>query len=176
MSSPSTITHTVPGSFAGTVYQLERALLHLADGSLTPDAQVGIETDDDVAVRLSDEGGIREQDKHSLDRQPFSDGSENLWKTILIWLTALAEGAFLLDQTRLFLVTNQRVQDDCLAMRISRAREDEDLQGCLREVRKFATAAKRRRLAIAAEVAKVLDHGEERLLGLFRVCRPAQIG
>lgn len=67
-TASTTVAHAAPGSTAGTVFQFERALAWLANGSLPLDAKVGIETDDDVAVQIPGGLNVREQDKHSVGR------------------------------------------------------------------------------------------------------------
>jgi len=125
--------HSAAGSIAGYTYQYERALYWLAispAGSL-----VGIETADDVAVMLPDGGKCLEQDKHSLQRDstPFGNRSEDLWKTLGIWLDAIDSGEIDVSKSRFLLVTNKKLSD-CLARRISIASEDKEIEGCITDL------------------------------------------
>lgn len=139
MSSLSVDSHSKPGSFAGFIFQLERALAWLADGSLPLDAMVGIETDDDVAVRVPGGIDVREQDKHAVKRPPFTNGSKQLWQPLLNWLAAAADGTLDLRKTRLFLVTNQQLPDACLALlfRPSASPDSSEVTHCLQQIRAY---------------------------------------
>ena len=160
MSSLSVNSHSKPGSFAGFVFQLERALAWLADGSLPLDAMVGIETDDDVAVRVPGSLDVREQDKHAVKRPPFTNGSEQLWQPLLNWLAAAADGTLDLRKTRLFLVTNQRLPDDCLALsfRPSSSPNSEEVNNFLEQVKAYAQEAREEQAAISILVDKFLSY------------------
>jgi len=81
--------HSAPGTSAAFGYQFERALFWLSQS--TAGSDVGIETDDDIAVRTGNAGKLLEQDKHSIqpDHEPFGDRSHDLWNTLGIWLEAL---------------------------------------------------------------------------------------
>ena len=78
-------SHAAPGPSAGYGYQIERALYWLSHSPAG--AAVGIETDDDVAVR-NGTTSLLEQDKHSIaaGAEPFGDRSKDLWNTLNIWL------------------------------------------------------------------------------------------
>jgi len=160
MSSLSVNSHSKPGSFAGFIFQLERALAWLADGSLPLDAMVGIETDDDVAVRVPGGLDVREQDKHAVKRPPFTNGSEQLWQPLLNWLAAAADGTLDLRKTRLFLVTNQRLPDDCLALsfRPSSSPNSEKVNNLLEQVKAYAQEAREEQSAISILVDKFLSY------------------
>lgn len=177
-TTSTTATHAAPGSTAGTVFQFERALAWLANGDLPLDARVGIETDDDVAVQIPDGLNFREQDKHSVGRPPFTNGSEKLWKTLLIWLEAARAGSLNLDQARLFLVTNQRLPDDCLALLFTPDPPPEAVRRRLERVAAYAAQARREQLQICRLTDEVLAHGESVLLKLFAVvvCLDARHG
>jgi hypothetical protein len=80
--------HSAPGAVAAFDYQFERALYWLAQSQ--SGAAIGIETDDDVAVRSANTQ-LLEQDKHSIrdGAEPFGDRSKDLWNTLSIWLDAI---------------------------------------------------------------------------------------
>lgn len=101
----STRSHSVPGQAAGYLFQPERALACLAKAG--PNTKVGIECDDDIAVRINDVIAKREQLKHSITgKTPFEDNSSDLWKTFVIWLDAAKAKEFDPSSCQLILATN----------------------------------------------------------------------
>lgn len=86
--------HAADGSQLGFLFQIEKVILWLS--SLDIDAVVGIEVDDDIVVKLAKGEKINEiyeQAKHTLkNHAPFSDKSEDLWKTLAIWINAVMNG------------------------------------------------------------------------------------
>lgn len=134
-TSKQLVDHSAPDSSAGTIFQLGRALYWLATSG-TSDALVGVETDDDVALR---EGGlllISEQDKISMQTsgQPFQDRSKGLWNTLGIWLDAATDPAK--REAQLHLVTNRPVPSGSLAAAIgSREKSDLDIKICIGKLR-----------------------------------------
>ncbi|MDN3588071.1 hypothetical protein QWY86_15415 [Pedobacter aquatilis] len=103
--------HGADGSFLGFLFQIERALLWLS--SSQEDAVVGIEVDEDITVRLTDGEEIHsiyEQAKHSISKKiPFSDKSEDLWKTLAIWVEATSTGRFNIKNSTLSFLTNRKM-------------------------------------------------------------------
>jgi hypothetical protein len=130
---------SAPGPAAGFGFQFERALYWLAKGP--PEAQVGIETDDDVSATLAQDHSVREQAKHSIKKSghPFADTSEGLWNTLHIWLTTIHTKQADPLTTEFHLVTNRPVPD-CLARRIAQATSADEAVQCLVSLK--ATAAK----------------------------------
>jgi hypothetical protein len=112
--------HSAAGPAAGFAYQFERALNWLAKKDAG--ACIGIETDDDIAVRNSDSTMVLEQDKHSIRAvaQPFGDRSHGLRNTLATWIEAVDCGNRLVDTTSFLMVTNGAVPE-CIARRIARA-------------------------------------------------------
>lgn len=178
MTTAPLSSHSKPGSFAGYVFQLERALAWLADGNLPIDAQVGIETDDDVAVRVPGGADIREQDKHAVDDPPFTNGSEKLWQPLLNWLEAVTQGTLDLDTVRLFLVTNQRLPDGCLALLFTPDPTPDAVQQRVDRIREYSAEAQRQKLKISSLVEQVLANDDSTLRKLFGavVCLDARHG
>lgn len=86
--------HAADGSLLGFFYQIEQVILWLS--KLDSEAVVGIEVDDDIVVQLEEGNEIKkiyEQAKHSLKKlPPFSDKSEDLWKTLSIWVSNVING------------------------------------------------------------------------------------
>ncbi|TWJ19706.1 hypothetical protein JN12_01507 [Geobacter argillaceus] len=122
--------HSAPGSNAGFSYQFERALFWLAQSPAG--FVVGVETDDDVAVRGTDGSQLLEQDKHSIrdNVKPFGDRSKDLWNTLAIWIEALNTGEVAAETVRFLMVTN-KVLPDCIARKISLAETEEQVTACI---------------------------------------------
>jgi len=163
--------HSAPGSNAGFSFQFERALHYLAKSSAG--SLVGVETDDDVAVRAPDATRILEQDKHSIqkDAAPFGDRSKDLWNTLAIWIEALDSGEVVAGKTLFMMVTNKTLPD-CIAQKFARARSSED------EIDEFITAleaaAKSPPDGIKALVTRVLrPESRSNLRNLIPRCRLA---
>lgn len=120
--------HSAPGSNAGFSYQFERALYWLAKSPAG--FIIGVETDDDVAVRGPDDSKLLEQDKHSIcDAEPFGDRSKDLWNALATWIEAL-DSKEVLDTTRFLMVTN-KVLPDCIAQQIGRAQKQTEIHACI---------------------------------------------
>ena len=81
--------HSAAGANAGFSYQFERAMYWLAKSQAG--SVIGVETDDDVAVRGPGDARLLEQNKHSIrdDGEPFGDRSKDLWNTLAVWVEAL---------------------------------------------------------------------------------------
>lgn len=89
MSSTPTqsLKHSAPGPYLGFALQPVRLCYHLL--SSPSDASVSLEFLDDVAVHYADGTVLLEQCKSSLSHNALSDWSEDLWKTIANWLSAV---------------------------------------------------------------------------------------
>jgi len=122
--------HSAPGPAAGYAFQFERALYWLAQSPAG--FSIGIETDDDVAVRHQDGSRTLEQNKHSIQEraEPFGDRSKDLWNTLSIWLTALETGEIESGRTGFMMVTNKALPD-CLARQISNAETADEISECI---------------------------------------------
>ena len=144
-------SHSAPGASAGFSYQFERALYWLAQSPAG--SVVGVETDDDVAVRGADASQLLEQDKHSIreDAEPFGDRSKDLWNTLAIWIEAL-DTKEVADTTRFLMVTN-KVLPECIAQQIDRAESEEEITACISALE---VAAKTPPQHIAALIKRVL--------------------
>lgn len=130
--------HSAPGPNAGFSYQFDRALHWLA--ASPAGAVIGIETDDDVAVRRSDGSTHFEQDKHSIRdaAQPFGDRSKDLWHTLAIWLDAIEGGEIAIATAGFHLVTN-KLLPDCIATRLGGASSESDIAACLADLDRTGT-------------------------------------
>ncbi|MFL6624006.1 MAG: ABC-three component system protein [Sulfurifustis sp.] len=135
-SSPSTQTDSaVPGSIAGVIFQIERALFWLVESSAN--AIVGIETEGDIYTKEVGSADIHEEDKHSIQSagHPFTDRGEALWKTLRIWGRAEKKREHSGRDVRLLLVTNRPVPDGCLARRLAQAKVPAEIAACINEIR-----------------------------------------
>lgn len=144
-------SHSAPGVSAAFTYQFERALYWLAKSPAG--SSIGVETDDDVAVRGADASQLLEQDKHSIreDAEPFGDRSKDLWNTLAVWIEAL-DTKEVADTTRFLMVTN-KVLPECIAQQIGRAESEEEITAC---VAVLEVAAKTPPQHIASLIKRVL--------------------
>ena len=162
--------HSAPGSNAGFSFQFERALYWLAISSAG--SVVGVETDDDVAVRGADATQILEQDKHSIqkDAEPFGNRSKDLWNTLKIWIESLDAGEVVAGKTLFMMVTNKTLPE-CIAQKIGRAKSEEEIDAC---VAALETAAISPPDGIKALVERVLrPTSRQNLRKLIDRCRLA---
>jgi hypothetical protein len=122
--------HSAPGASTGFTYQFERALYWLAQSPV--DSVLGLETDDDIAVRGADASRLLEQAKHSVrdDGHPFGDRSKDLWNTLGIWIEALDSKEVTADATVFLMVTNKTLPE-CIAHQIGRAQSEAELTACV---------------------------------------------
>lgn len=122
MEEPNNI-HSADGSILGFFFQIERALIWLS--SLSNDAMIGVEVDDDITVRLEKGQSIKtiyEQAKHSqTGRAPFSDQSIDLWKTLKIWIDAVTSNRMNTEHSLFSLFTNKKLPATRFVHDLSRA-------------------------------------------------------
>lgn len=144
--------HSAPGTSAGFSYQFERGLYWLAESPAG--AVIGIETDEDVAVRGADGSSLLEQDKHSiLERaEPFGDRSKGLWNTLATWVEALDNKEVAVDTTRFLMVTNKALSE-CIAKQIGRATTESEATACIASLE---AASKKPPLHVAPLMKRVL--------------------
>ncbi|QYD68280.1 hypothetical protein KZJ38_18785 [Paraburkholderia edwinii] len=81
------VKHSAPGPYLGFALQPVRLCYYLL--SSPADSSVSLEFLDDVAVHYSDGNVLLEQCKSALSHNALSDWSEDLWKTIANWFTAV---------------------------------------------------------------------------------------
>ncbi|MET3875978.1 ABC-three component system protein [Chitinophaga sp. OAE865] len=124
--------HTASGQALGYFFQLERAMSWLA--SSPSNTIIGIETEDDVVITLSNGGKIHEQDKSSTTSFPFAPSRPDLWKTLLIWLKAVEAGELDINMTKFYLVTN-RTSNNSLAEKIGNAKSPIEIDVCINLIR-----------------------------------------
>jgi hypothetical protein len=84
--------HLAGPSLAGSLFQLERALCHLASADVD---SVGVEHVDDVTSFRDDRIVLQEQDKHTVNKhvEIVGDRSRALWRTLQIWVGQRRAGA-----------------------------------------------------------------------------------
>ena len=135
----SLATHSAPSTAAAFDYQFERALLWLAKSK--SGAIVGVETDDDVAVREEDGKLSLEQAKHSVlpDGEPFGDRRKDLWNTLATWIEAIDSGEIDVKFAKFLMVTNKTLPD-CIAVRIGKAENDAEIDACTKDMEIVAAA------------------------------------
>jgi hypothetical protein len=162
--------HSAPGSNAGFSYQFERALFWLAKSPAG--FVIGVETDDDVAIRGKDGSQLLEQDKHSIqdNAKPFGDRSKDLWNTLATWVEALDAGEVEVETTRFLMVTN-KVLPECIARNISLAKSEAQVTACIAALEEVTTSPP---LHIAKFMQRVL-HPDSRasLKNLIERCKLA---
>jgi hypothetical protein len=120
MSGLKTSFQSAPGPMLGYLFQVERALLWLSKAA--SDGTVSIETDDDLVIHLKDDSTLSkyyEQDKSAAlsTRNPFSNKSKDLWKTLKIWSTNIISGVIDVDKAYFLLVTNKTI-GSCLIRKV----------------------------------------------------------
>ncbi|RAU45562.1 MULTISPECIES: ABC-three component system protein [unclassified Pseudomonas] len=160
-------------SAAGYGYQYERALYRIYTA---PNAQTwfGIETADDVEEISQTSSGSRrvsEQAKLSVQprKNPLQDSSQNLWKTLRIWLAGMAEARLKYDHLEYLLVTNKVLKKGTLVMRLSEAQSKDEIAQVLIDLRTQAHGMTGKGGEIAKEVAAYSDADLEFLIGHMRV-------
>lgn len=101
---------TAAPQLSGYIFQLERALLHLATAA--DDAMVAVEHPDDVAILRAGKVRLVEQDKNSVQsgRDILRNRSKELWRTLQIWL-GIHEGPDSAHCVRYLMVTNTTSSD-----------------------------------------------------------------
>ncbi|PRS31717.1 hypothetical protein C6W19_21685 [Bacillus sp. RJGP41] len=94
-----------PGQLLGYSLQFPRALYHLLKCS--PDESVCIEVLGDVAILNAEGGVITEEDKSSINGNPITDKSTDLWKTLSNWIKANISGDLNILNSKFILYSNQ---------------------------------------------------------------------
>ena len=156
----SLASHSAPGAAAGYAFQFERALFWLARSPAG--SVVGIETEDDVAIRHQNGEYTLEQNKHSIQEksEPFGDRSKDLWNTLATWVSALDSGELDAGSVAFLLVTNKTLPD-CIAKQISSAKSRAEIGKCLEALK---AASKGPSKTIEALTKKVLLNSSEKSL------------
>lgn len=94
-----------PGPLLGYTIQLPRALVHLLKSG--PGDVVCVEVLGDVATLKSDSQLITEEDKSSINSNPLTDRSSDLWKTFYNWIMDIISGKINIQKTTFILYANK---------------------------------------------------------------------
>lgn len=160
-------SHAAPRQALGYIFQFERALFWLS--KLDADSCVSIETDDDVVINLA-EGGemekIYEQDKSALSkRNPFSNHSPDLWKSLAIWAEGINSGKFIILKSKFLLVTNKTISKTCLIYQLTKEQSELEFD---ESFKKF-TAILQKPSSTISEYCKIVSQlSTENLKSLFQ--------
>lgn len=154
--------HTAAGPLAGFLFQLERALWHLAKSP--SGARVGVETFDDVALELATGQQTREQDAHSIvDSNPLTDRGKKLWKTLDIWLSAIDNEELDLSLTEFHLVTNVVLESGLAAALVGFDRDPDSVPAIVLKLRE---AGQNPSETIREYATRVLSHSDNEIKAL----------
>ncbi|MES3020784.1 MAG: ABC-three component system protein [Pseudomonadota bacterium] len=102
------MSQNASGQLLGYAMQFPRALCHLLRA--TPGCKVCIEVHGDVATVLPSGGIIAEEDKCSINSNPVTDKSINLWKSLSNWVDSVIAGEFDVSSTTFVLYRNRSGQ------------------------------------------------------------------
>jgi hypothetical protein len=123
-------THSADGSFLGFLFQIERVLLWLSEGF--EHGKVGIETDDDIVIQLKNGEEINHIYEQAKNAQttglPFSDKSEDLWKTLSIWVTAVVEKKINIETSIFSAITNKKLPLKRLLFELSSTKKENKVE------------------------------------------------
>jgi hypothetical protein len=138
--------HSADGSMLGYLVQVERAIFWLC--SLPDGAIIGIEVEDDISAKLSSGENIKEiyeQAKNTINSNaPYSDKSEDLWKTLAIWVKAVLENRINIEHATFSVFSNRPIPTTRLITKISQANESNKVQlkECCRKIKETAASLK----------------------------------
>lgn len=158
---------TVPASVAGYIGQLRRALFRLAQAN--PLDKVGVEVLDDVAT-VKQCLTEYEQDKltHTDDRNPLTNRSDGLWKTLDIWTDAWAKDGLTNETVSFFLVTNRECSGSVVRELAFEDRSESDNRNILAELHAQRDPnLDQSGSGIQKLIDKVLDKGDGVLLNVI---------
>lgn len=94
-----------PGQFLGYAIQFPRALFHLLKAG--PGDTVCVEVLGDVTTFTANGHLESEEDKSSINNNPLTDKSTDLWKTFYNWITAINSGDINIHKTTFILYSNK---------------------------------------------------------------------
>jgi hypothetical protein len=126
------------GSFLGYLFQIERVMLWLSE--LDETAVVGVEVADDIVVQLKEGLEIKEiyeQAKHTIGKSaPYSDKSEDLWKTLSIWINLVTKGGIDAKTSKFSLLSNRPIPSTRFAAKLDKAsfEDSTNLEQCCNEL------------------------------------------
>lgn len=153
VASPLAPKQDAAGPMAGYLFQVERAVFHLADAA-SAKAVVGIETLDDVVVLEGDQVVIREQDKHTISKGSLTARGAGFWRTLGIWLDESTPAS------KYFLTTTRTVSSPFLNALLPGTQRQ--LSKLAQQLRAEGSAAKKN-AGVKALVDAVLAHRDDEL-------------
>ena len=116
--------HQASEQMLGYLYQVKYALILLLKAE-NERYQISIEKYDDVAFSDDDDPKTMIQLKHHIGKQGnLSDASTDLWRTLKVWIDAIANTDGLLNDTDFLLVTTAIAPDGCAASYLRRENRD----------------------------------------------------
>ena len=142
--------HSAGASFAGFLYQLDIALLWLAQSQIG--ASVGIETLDDVTMMTADGEAVIGQSKLSYARNTLSNFNPNLWKTLSIWLKLVTDEGLDFEKTEFHLISNFEIETGIVAKLKPVAGNAVNYTGIVAELKSLAKNAPQSCQPYASEV------------------------
>ncbi|TYS13249.1 hypothetical protein FZC78_22015 [Rossellomorea vietnamensis] len=99
------MNHNAPGQLLGYSMQFPRALYHLLTSE--PGDVICVEVLGDVSSEDNKGNIITEEDKSSINGNPVTDRSTDLWKTFYNWLVTIQEGDLKVESSKFILYCNQ---------------------------------------------------------------------
>lgn len=120
--------YNASGSMAGYLFQCRLALLHALELTRRkPEAVVSIEKFDDIAFETENHADCLVQAKHHVVPKPLGDKSEDVWKTLLIWMDGAKHGVFEVSKTTYMLVTTATSPPDSAMSKLREGASEADV-------------------------------------------------
>lgn len=120
--------YSASGSMAGYLFQCRLALLRgLELARKNPDAVISIEKFDDIAFETDNYADCFIQAKHHVTTKSLSDNSEDVWKTLLIWIEGSKLGIFELSRTTYLLITTAECPNASAMCKLREGASKEDI-------------------------------------------------
>ena len=158
--------HSAAGSMAGYLFQLDIALLWLAQSPIG--AAVGIETLDDVTLKETDGSTRLGQSKLSYTRNLYANGNPNFWKTLRIWVDLIADDAVELPKTEFLLLSNFPTKSGFVA-ELKKVGATGDFRSLAKRLKSLASKVSAECKEDAAVIIKSDENVLAALLGRIRV-------
>ena len=123
-----------PGQLLGYTLQIPRALVHLLKGG--PGDMVCVEVLGDVATLTADSQLTAEEDKSSINSNPLTNKSTDLWKTFFNWITAINNGEINIHKT-IFILYSNKAGRPGIVNTFDSAKTKEEAQNAISEAKKL---------------------------------------
>lgn len=174
MAQPSVSAFGASASMVGYLYQVRLALLWAIRRSRVSDFIVSIETLDDVSFEVGGAPAAVLQAKHSLNAAAsLTDLSQELWKTLRVWIVGLSSGEVPLDTAR-FLISTAEAPSGSVCAALGIDGPGRDVAEAAKRLKHAAVSSSNSELKSAFEAYLALDEAErEQLLSHVYVV-PAQ--